>query len=137
MNRKRSENVEFKQDNFKGNYQEFLKRIIPGKESETRRNTINGIADKGWTLVSELVHKDSVTVFDLMVALNTLRLIVSITSNLITGEQMPFNKIKCPNCKSERYTMRINEDKKEYIYVCDECQTRFTKDLEEIVKESF
>lgn len=136
MNRKRTENVEFKQDNFKGNYQEFLKRIIPGKESETRRNTINGIADKGWTLISELVHKDSVTVFDLMVALNTFKLVVSITSILITGEQMPFNKIKCPNCKSEKYTMRTDEDRKEYVYVCTDCNTRYTMNLEEIVKDN-
>lgn len=136
MNRKRTENVDFKQDNFKGNYQEFLKRIIPGKESETRRNTINSIADKGWTLISELVHKDSVTVFDLMLALNTFKLVVSITSNLITGEQMPFNKIKCPNCKSEKYTMRTDEDRKEYVYVCTDCNTRYTMNLEEIVKDN-
>lgn len=80
--------------------------IMPGKKSETRRNVINGIAPKGWILNSELVHKDSVTLFDICISYNILRLIFSAPSNLLVGDNMPFNKIKCPNCQSEHYSMR-------------------------------
>lgn len=99
MNKLRTKNPEFKNDNFKDNLEEFLKIVLPGKQSETRRNTINAIAQKGWKLNSELVHKDSVTVFDLLISFNILQLVVSSVSNVITGNNMPLNKIKCPRCK--------------------------------------
>lgn len=105
MNKYRTENPEFKNDNFKENYQEFLQKIMPGKQSEIRRNAINGIAQKGWKLNSELIHKDSVTLFDICISFNILQLIISTTSNLIVGDNMPFNKIKCPNCQSENFSM--------------------------------
>ncbi|MBR3834831.1 MAG: hypothetical protein IKJ73_10960 [Lachnospiraceae bacterium] len=108
MNRMRTNNPEFKNDNFTSNLEEFLKLIIPGKQSETRRNTINGIAQKGWKFNSELVHKDSITVFDILISINILRLLVSTVSNLIVGNNMPFNKVKCPHCHSEKYTMEQN-----------------------------
>lgn len=135
MNKSRTENEDYKHDNFKANYQEFLNRIIPGCQSETRRNAINGIANKGWMLNSELVHKDSITVFDVCISLNILKLIISTTSNLMTGKHMPFNTIKCPNCQSENYSMRQDDNRKEYIYVCKDCKTRFTQNLEEILNE--
>lgn len=132
MNKKRTENVNYKKDNFKDNYQEFLKMVLPGKKSETRRNTINAIADKGWMLNSELVHKDSVTLFDVCISVNILKLLVSATSNIMVGNHMPFNRIKCPNCKSESYSMRAEDGEKDYIYVCNDCGVRFTKELKEI-----
>ena len=135
MNKSRTENDNYKHDNFKINYQEFLNRIIPGKQSEIRRNAINGIVDKGWMLNSELVHKDSITVFDICISLNILKLVVSTTSNLMTGKQMPFNRIKCPNCLSENYSMRLDDNRKEYIYVCKDCKISFTENLEEIFNE--
>lgn len=135
MNKMRTSNTEFKNDNFTSNLEEFLKLIIPGKQSETRRNTINGIAQKGWKLNSELVHKDSITVFDILISINILRLLVSTVSNLIVGNNMPFNKVKCPHCQSEKHTMEKNAIQKEYEYVCGDCGTKFNVSLEEIIKK--
>lgn len=135
MNKVRTHNPDFKNDNFTSNLEEFLRMILPGAHSETRRNTINGIAQKGWKLNAELVHKDSVTVFDILISFNTLRLIISIINNLIVGNNMPFNKIKCPNCQSEKNTMVKNSDCKEYEYVCKDCKTHFFVDFDKIIKE--
>lgn len=135
MNKVRTHNSDFKNDNFTGNLEEFLKLILPGSRSETRRNTINGIAQKGWKLNAELIHKDSVTVFDIMISFNTFRLIISIINNLLVGNNMPFNKVKCPNCQSEKNTMKRNSDRKEYEYVCKDCKTHFFVNLDEIIKE--
>jgi len=134
MNKVRTNNLNFKNDNFKDNLEEFLKTVLPGSQSETRRNVINGIAQKGWKLNSELVHKDSVTVFDILISFNTLQLIISIISNLIVGDDMPFNKIKCPNCESERFTMLKAENQKEYKYTCKDCKTSFNVPVEDIAK---
>lgn len=134
MNRVRTHNPSFKNDNFTDNLEEFLRIVIPGSQSETRRSTINGIAKKGWKLNSELIHKDSTTVFDIMTSLNVLKLIVSTISNLIVGNNMPFNKIKCPNCQSENYTMVKSSDK-DYRYVCQDCKTQFSVVLDEIIKK--
>lgn len=135
MNKMRTSNIEFKNDNFTSNLEEFLKLIIPGKQSETRRNTINGIAQKGWKLNSELVHKDSITVFDILISINILRLLVSTVSNLIVGNNMPFNKVKCPHCQSEKHTMEKNSIQKDYEYVCEDCGTKFNVSIEEIIKK--
>lgn len=135
MNRMRTHNPDFKNDNFTSNLEEFLKLILPGSRSETRRNTINGIAQKGWKLNAELIHKDSVTVFDVMISFNTLQLIISIINNLIVGNNMPFNKIKCPNCQSEKSTMARSSNSKEYEYICKDCKTHFFVNLDEIIKE--
>jgi hypothetical protein len=135
MNKIRTHNSDFKNDNFTANLEEFLKLVLPGGSSETRRNTINGIAQKGWKLNVELIHKDSITVFDIMISFNTLRLIISIINNLIVGNNMPFNKVKCPNCQSEKSTMVKNSDRKEYEYVCKDCKTHFFVNLDEIIKE--
>lgn len=135
MNKVRTHNPDFKNDNFTANLEEFLKLILPGSRSETRRNTINGIAQKGWKLNAELIHKDSVTVFDIMISFNILRLIISIINNLIVGNNMPFNKVKCPNFQSEKITMARNLDLKEYEYVCKDCKTYFFVNLNEIIKE--
>ena len=56
MNKVRSKNPKFKSDNFKDNLSEFLILILPGSQSEARRNTINSIAQKGWKFNSELIH---------------------------------------------------------------------------------
>lgn len=135
MNKIRTSNTEFKNDNFTSNLEEFLKLIIPGKQSETRRNVINGIAQKGWKLNSELVHKDSITVFDILISINILRLLVSTVSNLIVGNNMPFNKVKCPHCHSEKHTMEKNATQRDYEYVCEDCGTKFNVSLEEIIKK--
>lgn len=132
MNKNRSKNPSFKNDNFTGNLEEFLKIIIPGKKSDTRRNTINGIAQKGWKLNSELIHKDSVTVFDILTSFNILKLLVSIVCNLIVGNNMPFNRIKCPTCQGENYYLLPTASNK-YEYVCKDCKTHFYVPLEEIV----
>ena len=134
MNKVRTNNPDFKNDNFTANLEEFLKIIIPGSQSETRRNTINGIAQKGWKLNSELVHKDSVTVFDILISFNIPQLVASIVSNLLVGNHMPFNKIKCPNCQSEKYTMVKNVMQKDFEYVCKDCKTHYTVLLEDIIK---
>ncbi len=133
MNKVRSKNPSFKNDNFTDNLEEFLRIIIPGKQSDTRRNTINGIAQKGWKFNSELVHKESITVFDILVSLNIMKLIVSIVCNLVVGDDMPFNKIKCPTCHGENNSM-INTDAKEYEYVCNDCNTHFAVPIESITK---
>lgn len=137
MNKSRTQNLNFKNDNFKGNYQEFLQMIMPGKQSETRRNVINGIAQKGWIINSELVHKDSVTLFDICISYNILRLIVSTTSNLLVGDNMPFNKIKCPNCQSEHYSMRQDNSREEFVFVCKDCKTKFLSRMEEILRDNY
>jgi hypothetical protein len=134
MNKVRTHNPEFKNDNFKENLQEFLELILPGPRSETRRNTINGIAQKGWKLNAELVHKDSVTIFDILISFNTLKLIISIINNLIVGNNMPFNRIKCPNCQGEKNTVVKNSDCKEYEYVCKDCKTHFFVNPDKIIK---
>lgn len=135
MNKVRTNNPDFKNDNFTANMEEFLKLILPGARSETRRNAINGIAQKGWKLNAELIHKDSVTVFDILISLNTLKLIISIINNLIVGNNMPFNKIKCPNCQGETNTLLKNSNIEGYEYVCKDCKTTFLVNLDEIIKD--
>lgn len=134
VNKVRSKNPSFKNDNFTDNLEEFLRLIIPGKQSETRRNTINSIAQKGWRLNSELIHKDSVTIFDIMISFNVLQLLISIICNLIVGNNMPFNKIKCPTCQGENHDM-IKTASEDYEYVCKDCKTHFNVPLERIVKK--
>lgn len=135
MNRLRTSNPEFKNDNFKDNLEEFLKVVLPGKQSETRRNTINTIAQKGWKLNSELVHKDSVTVFDLLISFNILQLVVSCVSNVITGNNMPLNKIKCPRCKGENYILQQNSEKLNFEYVCESCGCTFDVPFDDLIKK--
>lgn len=135
MNKSRTKNPSFKNDNFTDNFQEFLTQILPGNQSSTRRNVLNTIAQKGWKLNSELVHKESVTLFDICISFNILQLIVSNISNIIVGENMPFNKIKCPNCMSENFSLRQDSNKKEFIYVCRDCKTKYTVELDEILRD--
>lgn len=135
MNKVRSQNPEFKNDNFKDNLAEFLTIILPGKQSETRRNVINSIAQKGWKMNAELVHKDSTTVFDVLISFNILQFVVSALSNIIVGNNMPFNKIKCPRCRGEKHTMQQNSESKQYQYICESCGAIFDVSLDEIIKE--
>lgn len=135
MNKLRTRNPDFKNDNFKDNLEEFLKIVLPGKQSETRRNTVNTIAQKGWKLNSELVHKDSVTVFDLLISFNILQLVVSSVSNVITGNNMPLNKIKCPRCKGEHHILQQNSEKSAFEYVCESCGCTFDISFDELIKE--
>ena len=135
MNKVRSHNPDFKNDNFKDNLSEFLSYILPGKQSETRRNIINTIAQKGWKMNAELVHKDSVTVFDILISFNILQLVVSSVSNVIVGNSMPFNKIKCPLCKSEDYIMRQDSESLDYKYICKSCGQAFAVPLDTIIKK--
>ncbi len=134
MNRIRTNNTNFKHDAFIANLEEFLKLILPGTSSETRRNTINGVAQKGWKLNSELIHKDSITIFDIMISLNILKLIISIINNLITGNDMPFNKVKCPKCESEDYTILKNSTTVEYNCICELCKTNYYFSLDDVIK---
>lgn len=135
VNKLRTSNPEFKNDNFKDNLEEFLKIVLPGKQSETRRNTINSIAQKGWKLNSELVHKDSVTVFDLLISFNILQLVVSSVSNVIVGNNMPLNKIKCPRCKGENHVLQKNSTNAKFEYVCETCGCTFDVPLDVLIKE--
>ena len=135
MNKVRSHNPEFKNDNFKDNLSEFLMIVLPGKQSETRRNVINSIAQKGWKMNSELVHKDSVTVFDIMISFNILQLVVSSLSNIIVGNNMPLNKIKCPRCKGENYSLQQNSEIRDYKYLCDSCGFVFDVSFDAIIKK--
>lgn len=135
MNKVRSHNPEFKNDNFKDNLSEFLSYILPSKQSETRRNVINTIAQKGWKMNSELVHKDSVTVFDILISFNILQLVVSSVSNIIVGNNMPFNKIKCPRCKGENHIMQQDSESQGYKYVCESCGHVFDVSLDSIIKQ--
>lgn len=135
MNRVRSHNPEFKNDNFKDNLSEFLKFVLPGEQSETRRNVVNGIAQKGWKMNSELIHKDSVTVFDLLISFNILQLTVSTISNIVVGNNMPFNKIKCPRCKGEKHILQHNQQSENYLYVCETCGCAFDVSLDEIIRK--
>lgn len=128
-------NSQIKMDDFCSNLQEFLLKILPGSSSETRRNTINGIARKGWDLNCSLIHKDSTAFFDVCISLNIFKLLVSIINDVIVGNNMPFNKIKCPNCHSENYTLFFNENSKEYEYVCKDCKTHYSVDINQIVKK--
>lgn len=135
MNKARSHNPEFKNDNLKDNLAEFLAYILPGKQSETRRNVINTIAQKGWKMNAELVHKDSVTVFDILISFNILQLVVSSVSNVIVGNNMPFNKIKCPRCKNEDHIMQQDSESLDYKYICKNCGYVFDVPLDSIIKE--
>lgn len=135
MNKNRSENPSYKDDNFKDNLCEFLNIILPGEQSEKRRNTINSIAQKGWGFTAELVHKESVTVFDIMTALNILELTISMVSNVIVGNHIPINKTKCPNCLGENYTMTFSREKIDYEYRCVDCGYTFSVPLDDMKKE--
>ena len=135
MNKVRSQNPNFKNDNFKDNLEEFLKVILPGAPSETRRNVINTIAQKGWKMTAEMVHKDSVTVFDILISFNILQLIVSTISNIVVGNNMPFNKVKCPLCMGEKHTMQQNKDKERYQYICSSCGHAFEVSMDDIIKK--
>lgn len=135
MNKVRSSNPDFKQANFKSNLEEFLKIIIPGDKSKMRRAMLNSIAQKGWDFNCELVHKESVTVFDIMMSFNVLKLIISSVSNIVVGNDMPFNKIKCPKCLGEKHTMRRNSDSSDYRYECEDCGYVFSVPIDVIKKE--
>lgn len=135
MNKLRTSNPDFKNDNFKDNLEEFLKIVLPGKQSEVRRNTINTIAQKGWKLNAELVHKDSVTVFDLLMSFNILQLVVSSVSNIIVGNNMPLNKIKCPRCRGEKHILQQNSECASFEYVCESCGCTFEVSIEKLIKE--
>lgn len=135
MNKLRTSNPEFKNDNFKDNLEEFLKVVLPGQQSETRRNTINAIAQKGWKLNSELVHKNSVTVFDLLISFNILQLVVSCISNVVTGNNMPLNKIKCPRCRGEEFVLQQNSENANFEYVCKSCGCTFDISFDELIKK--
>lgn len=135
MNKVRSQNPEFKNDNFKDNLAEFLTMVLPGSQSETRRNVINTIAQKGWKMNSELVHKDSITIFDVLVSFNILQLLISTLSNIVVGNNMPFNKIKCPRCKSEKHILQQDNDSVDYLYVCKDCGCVFDVSLNDIIKK--
>ena len=65
-----------------------------------------------------------------------LQLIVSTTSNLMVGDNMPFNKIKCPNCQSENFSMRQDSTRKEYVYVCKDCKTMYSLEMKEILRDN-
>ena len=134
MNKVRTQNPNFKNDNFKDNLSEFISYVLPGQQSEARRNVINTIAQKGWKLNSELVHKNSITVFDILISYNILQFVVSTVSNIIVGNNMPFNKIKCPKCKGERHTLQQNSDYKDYNYMCEDCGHVFKVSLNDIIK---
>ena len=134
MNKVRTQNPNFKNDNFKDNLSEFISYVLPGQQSEARRNVINTIAQKGWKLNSELVHKNSITVFDILISYNILQFVVSTVSNIIVGNNMPFNKIKCPKCKGERHTLQQNSDCKDYNYMCEDCGHVFKVSLNDIIK---
>lgn len=84
---------------------------------------------------AELVHKDSLTVFDILISFNILQFVVSTVSNIIVGNNMPFNKIKCPRCKGEKHTLKQNSDTYNFLYVCESCDTEFEVSLDEIIKE--
>lgn len=135
MNKARTNNPNFKKDNFKDNLEEFLKIAIPGPQSETRRNVINGIAQKGWKLNSELVHKDSITVFDILISFNILQFTISTISNLIVGDDMPFNKVRCPVCDGEKFTMLNINKQRDYEYLCKDCKTKFNISPNKIAKK--
>lgn len=134
-NKNMTKNPNFKNDNFTDNLCEFLQWVLPGSKSESRRNTINAIAKKGWSFNAELIHKDSITVFDVMISFNILNLLVSSISDIITGNNMPFNKIKCPNCKNEKFTMLQNSDNTSYECVCANCNTHFEVSMKSITKD--
>ena len=134
MNKNRSENTSYKDDNFKDNLYEFLTIILPGQQSEKRRNTINTIAQKGWGFAAELVHKDSITVFDIMMAFNILELTISMVSNVIVGDDMPINKTKCPNCLGEKHTMTFSREKADFEFTCLDCGHVFSVPFETMKK---
>ena len=135
MNKTRSEDESYKADDFKHNLEEFLNKILPGNQSEKKRNLINCIAQKGWGFTAELVHKKSVTAFDIMIAYNIFELIVSTICNVIIGNHMPINKIKCPNCLGEEYTMVYSDEKADYEFKCDSCKQVFSVSLDELRKD--
>ena len=135
MNKNRTKNPEFKNDNFKDNLSEFLSVILPGSQSDTRRNVINTVAQKGWKFNSELVHKDSITVFDILISFNILQFVVSAVSNIIVGNNMPFNKIKCPRCKGERHFLQEKGDSSVFLYECEDCGNEFIVSFEDIIKK--
>lgn len=134
LTKARSNNPNYKKDDFKSNLEEFLVMVLPGEVSKTRRNTINSIAQKGWTFNSELVHKDSITVFDIMISYNIMQLVVSTISNVIVGNNMPFNKIKCPKCLGENHSMVLDEDKN-YSYICEDCGYKFYVSIDQLIKK--
>ncbi len=135
MNKLRTKNPDFKNDNFKDNLSEFLALVLPGHESEGRRNVINTIAQKGWKLNAELVHKDTVTVFDVMISFNILQLVVSMLSNVIVGNNMPFNKVKCPRCNGENHMMQQDSATERFKYICEDCGCEFEVSMDEIIKK--
>ena len=135
INKNRTHNPEFKNDNFKDNLKEFISYILPGKNSERRRNVVNTIAQKGWDLNSELIHKDSVTVFDILISYNILQLVVSTISNIVVGNKMPFNKIKCPSCKGERHFLKSTLSNSSFIYICQDCGYEFEVSMDELIKD--
>ena len=135
MNKNRTHNSAFKNDNFKDNLKEFISYILPGNNSERRRNVVNTIAQKGWDLNSELIHKDSVTVFDILISYNILQLVVSTISNIVVGNNMPFNKIKCPSCKGERHVLKSTLSNSSFIYICQDCGYEFEVSMDELIKD--
>lgn len=135
INKNISHNPDFKQDSFIDNVTEFINYLLPGKTSERRRKMIKAIAENGWIFNSNLIHKESITVFDIMTSVNILNLIISIINNVIVGNDMPFNKIKCPNCESEKFKMKKINDKDSLQYICKDCGTSYDVSIDTIVKD--
>lgn len=134
LNKNLSQNLDFKKDNFIDNISEFIGYMLDGKSSERRRSMINSIAQKGWEFNNNLIHKESITIFDLMCSVNILKLLISIINNVIVGNDMPFNKIKCPICESEKFKMKKLTHETCYTYICCDCGTNFNVKLNEIIK---
>jgi len=79
-------------------------------------------------------HSHSITVFDILTSFNIIRLVSSTICNLLDGNNMPFNKIKCPNCQSEEYSLIKNSDK-ELACICKVCNTHYNIALDNIIRD--
>ena len=135
LNKNLSHNPEFKKDNFVDNIFEFINFVIPGKKYQRLRSFINALSKKGWEYNSNLIHKDSISVFDIMTSHNILNLLISTISNIIVGNEMPFNKIKCPNCESEKFKMKKIDNETSLQYICKDCKTIYNISIDDIVKK--
>lgn len=134
-NMKKSEDI--KNGDYKNSIRIFLNALLPGSENEYRRDYINKTSDTCWNLISILVHKKSINLYDILNAYNLVQLVSSILSNYLTSTIMPFNKVKCPYCHNEKVVMIQNKKVvNQYTFRCKKCKENFIIPIEKFIMKS-
>jgi predicted RNA-binding Zn-ribbon protein involved in translation (DUF1610 family) len=127
--------VPIKADDFKGNLDFFLTTSLIGKSNFELRKTISNLGFNGWDYVAHLLHSGSITNYDILDALNQIKLLTSLTCNVIVANDMPIkNQMHCPICDGTNIVLCKTQEGNSYTFTCKDCGVNFDKDLRIIKK---